>query len=71
MNAQELHELKCNLYFKFTYTQSRKFHSLGYEYNRIELISMNDFLKITKNKEMIKMLVSIKRESIYLIRSIA
>jgi hypothetical protein len=62
-NGYQCYGWKQQIYFQWSMRQRKKFHSLGYEYNRMELIPMSDFLKITKKKRHIEILIGIKRNS--------
>jgi len=57
-------KLRGSIYFGMTMRQRKKFHSLGYEANNVEMISMSDFLKITKKRDLIDRLVQLKRMNV-------
>ena len=57
------------LWFELTIAQSRKLDSLGYGPNVFLItISMNEFLKVTKSKKLINDLITMKRETIRIIK---
>jgi hypothetical protein len=57
-----LMQLKLNLYMSLTQRQRNMIGPYS-SYRKLELIPMSDFLKITKNKQHINLLISIKRFS--------
>lgn len=57
-----------DLWFKLTIKQRRKLSSLGYGPNCfLYNIAMSDFLKVTKDKKLIKELVTMKRSTLKLV----
>ncbi len=60
-------QLRHEIYFTLTRPQRTKFHSFGYFANTLEYIEMRDFLSITKNKDLIKKLIELKRQSMRLV----
>lgn len=67
MNWKIKLQLRHDIYFALTRPQQRRFHSLGHETPMLEFIDMKDFLKITKNKDLIIKLIKLKRMSMRLV----
>lgn len=67
MNMNKTNNMRLDIYFSLTKKQQRKFNELGYSWQLVENVTINEMFKVTKSKKIIEQLKTLKQMSIRLV----
>lgn len=67
MNARYNLQLRLDIWFELNTRQQRKLSTMGYSHLFLEEVLIEDFIKVTKSKQLLSRLQELKRRTISLV----